>query len=81
MAKTVMDKLRQFVYEVSMPRSYGLSKEIDALLNELNSIPRDCGHCKFYVTPRCHRLPPTEEGKWPITSSSDWCGEIKIKGY
>lgn len=43
-----------------------------------------CENCKFWEKERCRRNPPIfvdEEfnGKWPKTSSADFCGEFKEK--
>ena len=52
--------------------------------------PRTCEHCKFWdgaepddpAEPRiglCRINPPFMSGRWPATSSTDWCGAFSPK--
>ena len=61
---------------------------------KMNSYPRICANCKWWVPNRddgdsysddgtCHRYPPTfgyETGSWyfPETDDGEWCGEYAV---
>lgn len=38
-------------------------------------MPSDLANLRMAVKGQCHRLPPRETGRWPLTGEEEGCGE------